>query len=64
MMLNLILDIVNVFTYLGVGFKFNGKFNCTQTSIATKARKCTFNLFKKVKDNNFNVETTLSLFET
>ena len=25
---------------------------------------CTFNLFKKVKDNNLNVETTLSLFDT
>lgn len=58
------LDIVDVFTYLGVDFKFNGKFDCTQNSIATKARKCTFNLFKKVKDNNLNVETTLSLFDT
>ena len=33
------LDIVDVFTYLGVDFKFNGKFDCTQNSIATKARK-------------------------
>ena len=46
----------------GVDFKFNGKFDCTQDSIATKARKCTFNLLKKMKDNNLNVETTLSLF--
>ena len=34
------LDIVDVFTYLGVDFKFNGKFDCTQNLIATKARKC------------------------
>ena len=33
------LDIVDVFTYLGVYFKLNSKFDCTQNSIATKARK-------------------------
>ena len=37
------LDIVDAFTYLGVDFKFKGKFDCTQNSIATKAIKCTFN---------------------
>ena len=57
------LDIVDVFTYLGVDFKFNGKFDCTQNSITTKFRKCTFNLFKEVNDNNLNVATTLSLFD-
>ena len=31
------LDIVDAFTYLGVDFKFNGKFDCTQNSITTNS---------------------------
>ena len=41
------LDIVDVLTYLGVDFKLNGKFDCTQNSIVTKARKCTFNISRR-----------------
>lgn len=36
------LEIVDVFTYLGVIFKYNGKFDCIQNSIATQAKKCFF----------------------
>ena len=39
-------------------------FDCTQNSITTKFRKFTFNLCKEVNDNNLNVATTLSLFDT
>jgi hypothetical protein len=47
-----------------VDFKYNGKFDYTQQSLATKAKKCTFSLWSRVKGNNLNVETTLSLFDT
>lgn len=36
------LEIVDVFTYLGFNFKYNGKFGCIQNSIATQAKKCFF----------------------
>lgn len=36
------LEIVDVFTYLGFNFKYNGKFDCIQNSIATQAKKCFF----------------------
>ena len=49
------LDIVDVFNNVDVDFKFNGKFGCTLNSIATKARKCTCNLLKKMKEKNSNV---------
>lgn len=58
------LEIVDVFTYLGFSFKYNGKFDCTQNSIATQAEKCLLLLWKKVKENSLNVVTTLSLFDT
>lgn len=53
---------VDVFTYLGVNFKYNGKFDSTQNSI--QAKTCLFLLLKRVKENSLNVETTLSLFDT
>lgn len=36
------LEIVDVFTYLGFNFKYNGKFGCIQNSIATQAKKMIF----------------------
>lgn len=36
------LEIVDVFTYLGFNFKYNGKFDCIQNSIATQAKKMIF----------------------
>jgi hypothetical protein len=61
---NVELEVVDVFTYLGLNFKYNGKFGYTQQSLATKAKKCTFLLWSRVKENNLNVEATLSLFDT
>lgn len=57
------LGIVDVFTYLGVNFKYNGKFDCTLTSVATKAKNYTFFLWRRVKENNLYVETPLSSFD-
>lgn len=56
------LENVDVFTYLGVNFKYNGKFDSTQNSI--QAKTYLFLLLKRVKENSRNVETTLSLFDT
>lgn len=58
------LEIVDVFTYLGFNFKYNGKFDCIQNSIATQAKKWFFLQWKKVKEKSLNVEITLFLFDT
>ena len=59
-----LVEIVNTFSYLGLLLNYNGKFNVTQKHIAAQGKKCLFGLMKEVKKHNFNVATTLSLFDT
>ena len=59
-----LVEIVNTFSYLGILLNYNGKVNVTQKHIAAQGKKCLFGLMKEVKKHNFNVATTLSLFDT
>ena len=59
-----LVEIVNNFSYLGMLFNYNGKFNVTQKHIAAQGKKALFCLMKEVQKHNFNVPTLLSLFDT
>ena len=59
-----LVELVNTFSYLGLLLNYNGKFNVTQKHFASQGKKCLFGLMKEVKKHNFNVATTLSLFDT
>ena len=57
-----LVEIVNNFSYLATLFNYNGKFNVTQKHI--QGKKALFCLMKEVPKHNFNVPTSLSLFDT
>ena len=58
------LDVVNEFIYLGVLFFYNGKFARTQKRFAEQGRKALFSILNVCRNNFFNIETMLSVFDT
>ena len=58
------LEIVNEFNYLGMLMNYNGKFRQTQKKISDQGRKALYAITKVCKDNYFNIETQLSVFDT
>ena len=52
------------FNYLGVSFRYNGKFHITQKTIAAQAQRVVFGLKRSVSNFYINKETELSLFDT
>ena len=58
------LDVVNEFIYLGVLFFYNGKFARTQKRFAEQGRKALFPILNVCRNNFFNIETMLSVFDT
>jgi exonuclease III len=61
---NSVLDIVNIFRYLGLVLNYNGKFNVTQKAVAVQGNKALHGLLKQISDKCFNIETQLQLFDT
>ena len=59
-----VLETVNEFNYLGMLMNFNGKFRQTQLKVAEQGRKALFSILNVCKENYFNVETQLSVFDT
>lgn len=58
------IEVVDSFRYLGLVLTYNGKFYTTQKMLATQAQKAMFCLMKTVKENHFNIQTKLELFDT
>ena len=58
------LDVVNEFIYHGVLFFYNGKFARTQKRFAEQGRKALFPILNVCRNNFFNIETMLSVFDT
>ena len=58
------IQIVNQFSYLGMLFNYNGKFNETQKYIADQGRKAYFAILSKLKNHYFNIQTLCSVFDT
>ena len=58
------IEIVNQFSYLGMIFNYNGKFNTTQKHVADQGRKALFAINSALKQCNFNVETKCAVFDT
>lgn len=61
---NLILEVVDSFTYLGCVFNFDGKFNLAEETVVKQALKAIFWLKKRFKEYNFNPLTKMKLFDT
>ena len=59
-----LIDICDEFVYLGILFRYNGNFTYTQKVLANQGFKAMFNLYSKIYNDCFNVETLLSLFDT
>ncbi len=60
---NLKLDLVDDFSYLGVKFNYNGKFNKTLKYLCDQARKAMFSLLKKARKLCLDFDLQLQLFE-
>ena len=48
-----VLDIVDVFSYLGIKFNYNGKFRKTKKQLLDQSGKAMFSLVKKKKQENY-----------
>ena len=58
------IEIVQQFSYLGMNFNYNGKFNLTQKHVADQGRKALFAINSALKQCNFNTETKCAVFDT
>jgi hypothetical protein len=61
---NAILDIVEDFSYLGVKFNYNGKFNKTTKYLCDQARKAMFAVLKKSRTLCLDIDLQLQLFDS
>ena len=58
------LDVVDDFSYLGVKFNYNGKFNKTKKYLCDQARKAMFSVFKKARKLCLSLDLQLHLFDS
>ncbi|XP_021348592.1 uncharacterized protein LOC110447309 isoform X2 [Mizuhopecten yessoensis] len=58
------IEVVEQFTYLGIDFKWNNKFNIVQKQLSGQGRKSVFALYTKCKNMNLNCHTLIKLFDT
>ena len=58
------IEVLNSLSYLGITLLFNGKFTKTQNIISMQGRKCMYGIAKTFMNENLNVETKLSVFDT
>jgi len=58
-----ILEIVDEFKDLGISLKFNGNFRKLQKRTVDQGRKALFALIEIWKNNYFNIETLLAVFD-
>lgn len=58
------IEVVEQFTYLGIVFKWNNKFNVVQKQLSGQGRKSVFALYTKCKNMNLNCHTLIKLFDT
>lgn len=59
-----LLDVVNIFTYPGVIFRYNCKFLETEKKLAEQGQKCLYTMLSRTKDLHLNNEPVIVLFET
>lgn len=58
------LEIVDIFPYLGVTFKYNGNFSDAKKILVTQAQKAMYALYGKVNYLNLSVNVQLELFDS
>jgi len=58
------LDIVEDFSYLGIKFNYNGRFNKTTKHLSDQARKAMFSVLKKSRTLCLDIDLQLHLFDT
>ena len=57
-------EIVDDFSYLGIKFKYNGKFGKTKTHLVDQARKALFSLIRKARKLFLPLDIQLHLFDS
>jgi len=57
------LDIVKDFSYLGIKFDYNGRFNKTTKHLSDQARQAMFSLLKKSRTLCLDIDLQLHLFD-
>lgn len=58
------IEISDQFIYLGMLFCFNGTFLQSQKMLSNQGRNAVLNMYSKIKNDYYNYETLLSLFDT
>ena len=58
------LDILEDFTYLGIKFNFNGKFDKAKKHLCDQARKAMFSVLKKARSLCLDIDLQIHLFDT
>lgn len=58
------IDVVDKFTYLGIVFNFNNKFNVAEKQLSDQGRKAAFSVNSNIKSLHLNPESLLSVFDS
>jgi len=58
------LNIVDSYTYLGIVFNYNGRFNVTKKKLTEQSLKAMYSIFKKARRLNLTPDLQLKLFDS